>query len=90
MIDSAEKKLEIKDLDISFYSNTETVHAIRGVNLILRRGETVALDVTIQERILELIVSLQQKRSLSVIYITHHLMGTKTRKEDENHEQKKY
>jgi oligopeptide transport system ATP-binding protein len=43
MIDTAEKILEIKDLDISFYSNTETVHAIRGVSLTLRRGETVAL-----------------------------------------------
>lgn len=34
---------------------------------------TTALDVTIQEKILELIISLQRKRGLSVIYITHDL-----------------
>ncbi len=43
MSDSVEKVLEIKDLDISFHSPSETVHAIRGVSLCLRRGETVAL-----------------------------------------------
>ena len=43
MADTAEIVLEIKDLDISFRSAGETIHAIRGVNLILRRGETVAL-----------------------------------------------
>lgn len=43
MADTAEIVLEVKDLDISFRSAGETVHAIRGVNLILRRGETVAL-----------------------------------------------
>ncbi len=37
------KILEIKDLDISFHSTTETVHAIRGVDLTLRQGETIAL-----------------------------------------------
>ena len=34
---------------------------------------TTALDVTIQDRVLDLIVSLQQTRGLSVIYITHDL-----------------
>ncbi|SEK48585.1 oligopeptide transport system ATP-binding protein [Butyrivibrio sp. ob235] len=34
---------------------------------------TTALDVTIQDKILDLIISLQQKRELSVIYITHDL-----------------
>lgn len=34
---------------------------------------TTALDVTIQARILELIASIQKKRNLSVIYITHDL-----------------
>ena len=43
MANTAEIVLEIRDLDISFRSAGETVHAIRGVNLILRRGETVAL-----------------------------------------------
>ena len=43
MADTAEIVLEVKNLDISFRSAGETVHAIRGVNLILRRGETVAL-----------------------------------------------
>ena len=43
MADSVEKILQIRDLDISFRSQTETIHAIRGVDLVLRRGETVAL-----------------------------------------------
>lgn len=42
-------------------------------SLLICDEPTTALDVTIQDRILELIVSLQQKRSLSVIYITHNL-----------------
>ena len=43
MADSAEIVLQIKNLDVSFHSPTETVHALRGVDLTLRRGETVAL-----------------------------------------------
>ena len=43
MADSVEKILQIMNLDISFCSQTETIHAIRGVDLVLRRGETVAL-----------------------------------------------
>ena len=43
MQDAIPKALEIRDLDISFRSSSETVHAIRGVNLTLHRGETVAL-----------------------------------------------
>ncbi len=43
MADTAEKVLEIKGLDISFRSSTETIHAIRGIDLVLRKGETVAL-----------------------------------------------
>ena len=35
--------LKIKDLDISFKTNAGSVHAIRGVNLQLRKGETVAI-----------------------------------------------
>ena len=35
--------LEIKDLDISFRTNAGTIHAIRGVNLDLQKGETVAI-----------------------------------------------
>ena len=35
--------LEIKNLDISFRTNAGTIHAIRGVNLDLQKGETVAL-----------------------------------------------
>jgi oligopeptide transport system ATP-binding protein len=34
---------------------------------------TTALDVTIQERVLDLIVNIQQRRGISVIYITHNL-----------------
>ncbi len=43
MENTAEVLLEIKDLDISFRSPGETIHAIRGVSLTLRKGETVAI-----------------------------------------------
>ena len=35
--------LDIRNLDISFKTNAGTVHAIRGVNLDLQKGETVAI-----------------------------------------------
>lgn len=35
--------LQIKDLDISFRTHAGTIHAIRGVNLDLQKGETVAI-----------------------------------------------
>ena len=35
--------LDIRNLDISFKTNAGMVHAIRGVNLDLRKGETVAI-----------------------------------------------
>ncbi|MBO5199445.1 MAG: ABC transporter ATP-binding protein [Lachnospiraceae bacterium] len=38
-----EKILEIKDLSISFQTSAGTVNAIRGVNLDLHRGETLAI-----------------------------------------------
>lgn len=43
MADTAEIVLEIKGLDISFRSAGEVIHAIRGVDLTLHRGETVAI-----------------------------------------------
>jgi oligopeptide transport system ATP-binding protein len=43
MIDRAEIVLKIEDLDISIDMGKEKNHAIRGLNLILRKGETVAL-----------------------------------------------
>ena len=35
--------LDIKDLDITFKTSAGPVHAIRGVNIRLHRGETVAI-----------------------------------------------
>ena len=35
--------LEMRDLDISFRTNAGSIHAIRGVNLDLQKGETVAI-----------------------------------------------
>ncbi len=35
--------LEVKDLDISFRTNAGIIHAIRGVNIDLQKGETVAI-----------------------------------------------
>ena len=35
--------LELKDLDVSFRTNAGVIHAIRGVNLDLQKGETVAI-----------------------------------------------
>ena len=40
---SAETILKINDLDISFRTNAGVVHAIRGVNMDLQKGETVAV-----------------------------------------------
>ena len=38
-----DKILDIKDLDISFKTSAGIVHALRGVNIDLYRGETVAI-----------------------------------------------
>ena len=43
MSEAAEKILDIRNLDISFKTNAGVVHAIRGVNFDLCRGETVAI-----------------------------------------------
>ena len=43
MSDSKEKILDIHDLDITFKTTAGMVHAIRGVNIDLYRGETVAI-----------------------------------------------
>ncbi len=40
---SAKTILQIKNLDISFRTNAGVVHAIRGINLNLQKGETVAI-----------------------------------------------
>ena len=42
-MDTREKILDIKNLDISFRTTAGYVHAIRGINLELHRGETVAI-----------------------------------------------
>ena len=38
-----EKILEVRDLNISFRTDSGIVNAIRGVNLDLYRGETIAI-----------------------------------------------
>ena len=43
MSEADEKILDIRNLDISFKTNAGVVHAIRGVNFDLCRGETVAI-----------------------------------------------
>lgn len=43
MSDNKEKILDIHDLDITFKTTAGMVHAIRGVNIDLYRGETVAI-----------------------------------------------
>lgn len=43
MTDSKEKILDVKDLDISFQTTAGVVHAIRGVDIDLFKGETVAI-----------------------------------------------
>lgn len=42
-MDTREKILDIKNLDISFKTTAGYVHAIRGIDLELHRGETVAI-----------------------------------------------
>ena len=39
----ADKILDIRNLDITFSTTAGPVHAIRGVNMDLERGETVAI-----------------------------------------------
>ena len=43
MSEEKERILNIQDLDISFQTTAGTVHAIRGVNIDLYKGETVAI-----------------------------------------------
>ena len=43
MSEASKTILDIKNLDISFKTNAGIVHAIRGVNLDLCKGETVAI-----------------------------------------------
>ena len=43
MAENKEHILAVRDLDITFKTTAGPVHAIRGVNIDLYRGETVAL-----------------------------------------------
>lgn len=43
MSETKEKILKINDLDITFKTTAGPVHAIRGVNIDLYKGETVAI-----------------------------------------------
>ena len=43
MSETKEQILKIRDLDITFQTTAGSVHAIRGVNIDLMKGETVAL-----------------------------------------------
>ena len=43
MSEEREQILKIQDLDISFQTTAGTVHAIRGVIIVLYKGETVAI-----------------------------------------------
>ena len=43
MAETTEKILQIKDLDITFKTTAGPVHAIRGVDIDLHKGETVAI-----------------------------------------------
>jgi len=42
-VEEKDKILDIRDLDVSFKTSAGTVHALRGVNIDLYRGETVAI-----------------------------------------------
>ena len=39
----AENILDVRDLNVSFHTQTGTVHAVRNVSFSVRRGETLAL-----------------------------------------------
>ncbi len=42
-VQEKDKILDIKDLDVSFHTTAGNIHAIRGVNIDLYKGETVAI-----------------------------------------------
>ena len=44
MSENKEKILAISDLDITFKTTAGPVHAIRGINIDLYKGETVAIE----------------------------------------------
>ena len=44
MSEEREQILKIQDLDISFQTTAGTDHTIRGVNIALHKGETVAIE----------------------------------------------
>ena len=43
MAENGRTILEVKDLNVDFHSVSGVIHALRGVDITLRRGETVAL-----------------------------------------------
>ena len=83
MEESKEKILEIRDLDITFKTTAGMVHAIRGVDLDLYKGETVAIvgesgsgkSVTMKAA-MGILASNAKVASGSIKFIYHHADGS--------------
>ncbi len=79
----AEKILEINDLDITFKTTAGEVHAIRGINLDLEKGETVAIvgesgsgkSVTMKAA-MGILASNAKVNSGSIVFRYHHQDGS--------------
>src|SRR5437899_266203 len=72
--------LDVQDLRTEIAVSNGAVHAVDGVSFSVDRGEllggdaaTTALDVTIQQQILELIDDLRSRLGMAVILVTHDL-----------------
>lgn len=82
--ETKEPILQIRDLDISFQTTAGPVHAIRGVDIDLNKGETVAIvgesgsgkSVTMKAA-MGILASNAQVQSGSIEFTYHHADGTK-------------
>ena len=65
--------LDVRNLSTQFATRGGLVRAVDDVSWDVKEGETVALDVTIQAQILELMKDLSRRLGVAMLMITHNL-----------------